>query len=896
MSSHSAGDSANGAGGSGTTAGDAVASASPSSLNYVPYQRRSHARNASTLSQVSVSSAPRSEAPKATGTSGTSPAAVPPVAAPAASSSPGPQNSTSIARLGTMAAPTPPASHTGGSQQHSSIPPRGLPVSPVPSGPRSSNPAPPLVRIGSGAAARNLPAPPPLRSASALRKETPASPDSPAASSKVAGKQPEKPSLPRQPSAGTIALGQRRSSNASSAPSPVDVGQRQSPASHGRSPSSAMLNSPKPDRDPRLSHARLAGPRASTNLETSSAGSSRSSPLNSGAATPRLGSGNISVPAHVHSYAALLAAQSKLGPIPVPQGVAIANVVGQHQQQNGEGGQGGANGFNRLANGRSTAYRPGFQPRGAYRVRTDEFVEARRKRRSEGEMEQQRMERRLAKLITIHFAPQEVDEHGEKGPALPRLDFDLGELRRDPGSVLKRGGSDLWSSLRARTRGEDLVKRAAEQSIVNWQDDAEVKACPICSTAFSLTVRKHHCRLCGRVVCASPHLSRPAWPEAVGAPGDATQPMPLVEQRKQLERKCSSLIVADPVTGKIEDARDAAGLAKGAADGKADRAASEKGVRICRDCKDVIRKRQYMIDDGTVPAYLKLYEALMQVQKDIEESLPEFQEMVLGLQKHDHTAALGSSAKANIELQRDAAQARKQLLANFATYDELAKRIRKLPAPASEGGGGSSDAAQERVQQAIWTKANLFLQQNMLPLRSLPKPGSKKPSSTAGSDEGAEAKTKAKRPTGGPPRRGNQARGGSVSSMASFQTWLGGKGRQSNGGGGEAMTLAEASRLQADERFDEGDDDDDDDYGGDDDDGPVDVAALEEQLGVLLEQERLVSGYVESASRARKFDDARTLKASHDDLCREILRMQRKLVVKGQGRAGAAAASASAAG
>lgn len=58
---------------------------------------------------------------------------------------------------------------------------------------------------------------------------------------------------------------------------------------------------------------------------------------------------------------------------------------------------------------------------------------------------------------------------------------------------------------------------------------------------------------------------------------------------------------------------------------------------------------------------------------------------------------------------KEALAARKRLLEVFSQYDALAKRIRNLPCPP-----GSS---QERVQQAVLTRANLFLQQNMFPLQ-----------------------------------------------------------------------------------------------------------------------------------------------------------------------------------
>jgi rabenosyn-5 len=42
---------------------------------------------------------------------------------------------------------------------------------------------------------------------------------------------------------------------------------------------------------------------------------------------------------------------------------------------------------------------------------------------------------------------------------------------------------------------------AHEQAIVPWIDDRDVKLCPTCAKNFHVTRRKHHCRLCGAIMC-----------------------------------------------------------------------------------------------------------------------------------------------------------------------------------------------------------------------------------------------------------------------------------------------------------------------------------------------------------------------------------------------------------
>ncbi len=55
--------------------------------------------------------------------------------------------------------------------------------------------------------------------------------------------------------------------------------------------------------------------------------------------------------------------------------------------------------------------------------------------------------------------------------------------------------------------GSSRDRRSQENILPRWQPDNEVSACPICGTQFGLLYRRHHCRKCGRVVCAScsPH-------------------------------------------------------------------------------------------------------------------------------------------------------------------------------------------------------------------------------------------------------------------------------------------------------------------------------------------------------------------------------------------------------
>lgn len=54
-----------------------------------------------------------------------------------------------------------------------------------------------------------------------------------------------------------------------------------------------------------------------------------------------------------------------------------------------------------------------------------------------------------------------------------------------------------------------LIFLEFERSVVPWTSDSESPLCRCCAAKFGLTRRRHHCRLCGRVMChnCSRHLS-----------------------------------------------------------------------------------------------------------------------------------------------------------------------------------------------------------------------------------------------------------------------------------------------------------------------------------------------------------------------------------------------------
>lgn len=118
--------------------------------------------------------------------------------------------------------------------------------------------------------------------------------------------------------------------------------------------------------------------------------------------------------------------------------------------------------------------REGYNDRNGFiRDHTSDFQAMRRKTVDKAYLEVSRLEKRLTKLTQLLANPAE-------------------DVSSSNGSILSLAG-------------QKNQRKILEQSVVTWEEDAKVLKCPFCQQEFgSWSFRRHHCRLCGRVVCADP--------------------------------------------------------------------------------------------------------------------------------------------------------------------------------------------------------------------------------------------------------------------------------------------------------------------------------------------------------------------------------------------------------
>lgn len=250
----------------------------------------------------------------------------------------------------------------------------------------------------------------------------------------------------------------------------------------------------------------------------------------------------------------------------------------------------------------------------------------------------------------------------------------------------------LWQLTGGRNERKQL-----EQSVVTWEEDSAVLVCPYCKREFSgYGIRRHHCRLCGKVICGEP------------------------------DTDCSSEVSLDVVSSKslpsIPVHTDQL-TASSAADTASEKTSLETvvGFRMCKSCNHTIfSEKDFHAALRSKPPDQKSYETLLQFQQGIKQLLPRFQALSAAIRDQNQPPSKYNHNQNNNHPQHipsatelaEAKRVRKRLLDAFAKYDAAAKRIRALP---------TASAAQEKLQRNVHLQASTFLHLHMLSLRSLPK-------------------------------------------------------------------------------------------------------------------------------------------------------------------------------
>lgn len=276
------------------------------------------------------------------------------------------------------------------------------------------------------------------------------------------------------------------------------------------------------------------------------------------------------------------------------------------------------------------------------------FTNIRRQHVDKTYLEVSRLEKRLTRLTQLMAnPPEEVQQVANKRWSLP-----------------------LW--------GQTDPRKALEQSVVAWQDDATVSRCPYCQQEFTqYTFRRHHCRTCGKIVCGDP---------ATG---------------------CSTLLGLNVATSMYQHPSVSIYADRSVANASIEKPeiSIPVDVRLCKECNTTLFAKRDFADSLKAPHPLsRSYHNLVQFERGIRMLMPQFQSLLTKLQSPDHPPTSQDIANAS--------KIRKRLMDAFTQYDIASRRVRDMP---------TDSPTQQKLQKAIYQQASQFLHLHMLPLKTLPK-------------------------------------------------------------------------------------------------------------------------------------------------------------------------------
>ncbi|KAK2585898.1 hypothetical protein KPH14_010486 [Odynerus spinipes] len=252
---------------------------------------------------------------------------------------------------------------------------------------------------------------------------------------------------------------------------------------------------------------------------------------------------------------------------------------------------------------------------------------------------------------------------------------------------------------------DPAVRKVYERSIVPWIDETDVKLCPTCAKSFHVARRKHHCRLCGAIMCHNCTLylslldARKMTSPVSIQDDSAVSPTSEKTFSERVVRTGIGLtkLVRSPSSGSLNSVLALVN----------DSASAEQHFKVCIHCMNLLDAREKQKEKQFhKPIVCQFYEKMRSYMEETTQLLTMYNKMSESLREGESTYDL-----------QDAQTLRLKIGKLGENIDAISKRILVLGTRDME----SPPQGQElRLHQMVRASAMIFLKEQLLSIQSLP--------------------------------------------------------------------------------------------------------------------------------------------------------------------------------
>ncbi|XP_072754047.1 rabenosyn-5 [Anoplolepis gracilipes] len=254
---------------------------------------------------------------------------------------------------------------------------------------------------------------------------------------------------------------------------------------------------------------------------------------------------------------------------------------------------------------------------------------------------------------------------------------------------------------------DPVDRKVHERTIVPWIDEKDVKLCPNCAKSFHLARRKHHCRLCGAVMCHNCTVFL-----SLGDARKMTSPVSVQDDSalsSTSERAFPERIVRAGI-GLTKLARSPSnGSLNSVLSLVNDPASGEQHFRVCTHCINLLDAREMQkAKQFDKPIICEFYEKMRGYMSEASQHLAMYNKMWESLQEGETMYDM-----------EDAQSLRVKLAKLGENIDATSKRILILGMKKDTQDPQEIQGQELRLYQMVRTSAMIFLKEELLTLQPL---------------------------------------------------------------------------------------------------------------------------------------------------------------------------------